>query len=226
MRVEGYGSHLQKKAVAALADEGARVEPFATSLLDGIDMRETIRNWHREHRLYVRESHPVRGKVGAVVVVFDPDQQPPGEPSREERYPWKLTWLGEHEQESDMAFYATPPGEKLVGPGISRCEYGGFVMTFPPRRVFDIWEDPFFQGVTAKAERLLLAGIVYALERMVVYVAARAPEPRLRAIAARFDKKLVYLPIGQFSPPMLRRIRVFHVLDSQRVRKHAPAYIR
>ena len=99
-------------------------------------------------------------------------------------------------------------------------------MTYPPRRVFDIWEDPYFQGVTAKAERLLLAGIVYALERMVVYVAARPPDPRLRAIASRFDKKLVYLPLGQFSPPVLRRIRVFHVLDSQRARKHASDYIR
>ncbi len=36
-----------------------------------------------------------------------------------------MTWLGEHSQESDMAFYSTPPGVDVVGPGISRMEHAG-----------------------------------------------------------------------------------------------------
>ncbi len=228
--VEGYGAYLRKKAVAALAEEGARTEPFTSSLLDGIDLRETVRNWDDRKRLYVHESRPVRGKVGSVVVIFDPDEPAPGTAGTAtgapERYPWKLTWLGEHAQESDMALYATEPGQVLVGPGISRCEYGGFMMTFPPRRVYDVWEDPFFRSVTSKAERLLFAGLVYALEKMVVYVAARPPRPAWKALATRLDKKIVYLPIGQFSPPMLRRIRVFHVLDGYHVRAHAKEFVR
>ena len=43
-----------------------------------------------------------------------------------------------------MALYATEPGEKVVGPGISRCEYGGFVMTYPPGRMYFVWEDSAF----------------------------------------------------------------------------------
>ena len=40
-----------------------------------------------------------------------------------------MTWQGEHTQESDMAFYSTDPYEQLVGPGIIRAEYGGFLMS-------------------------------------------------------------------------------------------------
>jgi hypothetical protein len=53
--VENYGLFLKKKGKSVLSEERSRTEPFSTSLLDGIDIRETLRNWH-EGRLYVRES--------------------------------------------------------------------------------------------------------------------------------------------------------------------------
>ena len=127
-------------------------------MMDGLDMRETIRNWH-EGRIYVTENRPVGGRVGSVVIIFDEDQGP------EEQYPWCMTWLGEHAQESDMAFYSTAAGDNVVGPGISRCEYGGFMLTYPPLRLYDIWKDPFFNGARTKAERLLLAGLDYSEEK-------------------------------------------------------------
>jgi hypothetical protein len=125
-----------------------------------------------------------------------------------------------------MAFYATAPGEVLVGPGISRCEYGGFLLSYPPQRMYDIWQDPFFARTPSKHERLLFAGLAYSSEPVVVYVAARAPRPMWRSIALRLGKKLVYLPIGQLSPVLLRRMRIFHVLDGHRTRQHAGQYIR
>ncbi len=51
-----------------------RVEPFTTSVLDGIDIRETIRNWY-QNKIYVRLLDKVAGDVGAVVVIFDEDVQ-------------------------------------------------------------------------------------------------------------------------------------------------------
>ena len=42
---------LKKKAKAMLSEERVRVEPFTTSILDGIDIRETIRNWHQPQDL-------------------------------------------------------------------------------------------------------------------------------------------------------------------------------
>ena len=94
-----------------------------TSLEDGIDTRETIRHWH-EKKLYVKMWGKPPGGVGSIVVIFDDDSQQEGK-SYEEKFPWKTTWIGEHEQESDMALYATPLASNVVGPGISRCEYGG-----------------------------------------------------------------------------------------------------
>jgi hypothetical protein len=214
--LENYGSFLKKKGKSILSEERSRVEPFSTSLLDGIDLRETLRNWH-EGRLYVREFQKISGEVGAVVVIFDED--------RENRYPWATTWLGEHSQESDMAFYSTNPQDQLVGPGITRAEYGGFLLSYPPRRMLDVWHDPDYWFAESKPETLLLAALDYTLEKFVVYVAARPPRSIFRTIGARLGRKIVYVPIGQLSPISLKKIRVVHVLDGHDKRTIAKDYI-
>ncbi|MBA4394985.1 MAG: hypothetical protein C0407_15640, partial [Desulfobacca sp.] len=125
IRVEGLGDYVKKKARGVLSQEQVRVVPFTSSMLDGLDIRETLRQVV-EPKIFVREETQVRGQVGSVVFVFHEDLP---NPENQEQFPWKLTWLGEHNQESDMAFYATPAGEEVIAPGISRCEYGGFVLS-------------------------------------------------------------------------------------------------
>jgi len=215
--VERFGGYLRQKGVRLLSEEKSRVEPFTSSLLDGIDLRETVRNWH-QGRIYVRETRRVRGGVGAVVVIFDPDEQG-------HNYPYCMTWYGEHEQESDMAFYATPLGAKLVGPGISRCEYGGFVMSYPPRRMGDIWKDPVYKVLGSKPEVLLMAALDYSLEPYVVYVAPRPPRFWFHSLASRMGLKIVYVPLGQFSSATLKKLRGFHVLSGRDKRAIAKDYI-
>ncbi len=219
--VEGYGHYLRKKALEIKTEESTRIEPFSCSMLDGLDIRETIREW-TSGTIYVREERPLKGKVGSVVMIFDPDV--PDKDGRED-FPWCVTWLGEHTQESDMAFYSTPAGEVMDGPGISRCQYGGFMLTYPPLRVYDIWRDPFFHFARNKPERLLMAALDYSLEKHVVYVAAAPPSGWCRSMAARLGKKIIYLPIGTFSPVTLKKIRQFHVLDGHPVRRYARDYI-
>ena len=192
--IEEYGRFLKQRAKAILSEERVRVEPFTTSILDGIDIRETIRNWH-QRKIYVRKADRLAGEVGAVVVIFDED--------REDRYRYLTTWLGEHQNESDMAFYSTFPFENLVGPGIGRAEYGGFLMTLPPRRLMDVWSDSDYDFTESKAERLLMAALDYSVERFVVYVAARPPRSIFRSIAAHLNRKILYVPIGQLSPTKL-----------------------
>ena len=138
--IERFGEFLKKKGTQILTEEAARTIPFSTSLEDGIDTRETIRHWH-EKKLYVKVSGKPPGGVGSVVVIFDEDTSE-DKSAFVEKYPWRTTWLGEHSQESDMAFYATPMAKNVVGPGISRCEYGGFMMSYPPRRMHDVWRTP------------------------------------------------------------------------------------
>lgn len=219
--IEGYGHYLKKKAFEIKSDANSRIEPFMCSMMEGLDIRETIRDWKRG-TIYVKAERPLKGKVGSVVVIFDADLAKEG---NEENFPWCVTWLGEHAQESDMAFYSTPAGEIMDGPGVSRCQYGGFMLTYPPMRVYDIWKDPFFDFARNKPERLLMAALDYCLEKHVVYVSATPPSGWCHSMAARLGKKIIYLPIGSFSPVTLKKIRQFHVLDGHPVRRYAHHYI-
>lgn len=221
--IEKFGDFLKKKGTQLLREEAARTLPFSSSLEDGLDTKETIRHWH-EKKLYVKVSGKPPGGVGSVVMVFDEDS-PKEEESYKEKFPWHTTWLGEHSQESDMAFYATPVAANVVGPGISRCEYGGFMMSYPPRRMLDIWSDQDYQDCISKAEVLLMAAIDYAVKPLIVYVASKPPRSIMKSFARRFGKKVVYIPIGQLSPITLNKLRVFHVLDGHDKREIAGEYI-
>ncbi len=214
--IEDYGRFLKKKAKSVLSGERSRTEPFTTSILDGIDLRETIRNWH-EGKIYVKQLDRIAGEVGATVVIFDED--------RDDRYPYLTTWLGEHQNESDMAFYSTPPFDHLVGPGIGRAEYGGFLMTLPPRRMVDVWSDADYDFAQNKPERLLLAALDYSTQRYVVYVAAKPPRSVFRSVAAHLNRRIVYIPIGALNPAKVKKIRVVHVLDSYERRDQAKEFI-
>ena len=214
--IEDYGRFLKHKGKSILSEERVRVEPFTTSILDGIDMRETIRKWY-EGRIYVRQFQKMHGEVGSVIVIFDED--------RDNRYPYMTTWLGENQNESDMAFYSTFPFDNLVGPGIGRAEYGGFLMSLPPRRMYDVWQDADYEYAESKSERLLLAGLDYSIYRYVVYVAAKPPRTIFRTIAGRAGRTIIYIPIGQLSPVAVKKIRAVHVLDGYEKRDIAKDYI-
>jgi hypothetical protein len=214
--VEDYGRFLKKKGKSILSEERVRVEPFTTSVLDGIDMRETIRKWY-EGRIYVRQFQKIHGEVGSVVVIFDED--------RDNRYPYMTTWLGENQNESDMAFYSTFPFDNMVGPGIGRAEYGGFLMSLPPRRMYDVWQDADYEFAESKSERLLLAALDYSIYRFVVYVAAAPPRSIFKTVASRMGRTIIYIPIGQLSPVSLKKIRVVHVLDGYDKREIAKEYL-
>ncbi|NVN89119.1 MAG: hypothetical protein HXX11_00830 [Desulfuromonadales bacterium] len=217
LAIEAYGTFLKRKGCLQLSEELSRCEKFSSSLLDGIDLRETMRNMH-EGSIYVREQQRLKGGVGSLVVVFDEDR-------RAERHPYRMTWLGEHDQESDMAFYASDPAENVVGPGICRCEYGGFMLSYPPRRMFDVWHDPDYRMAASAAEVLLMAALDYSLEKHVVYVAARPPRSIFKQMAARTDRKIVFIPLGSLSPLKLKQIRILHILAGKDKRAIARDYI-
>jgi hypothetical protein len=217
IQIEEYGRFLKKKGTKQLSEEHCRVEPLTTSLMDGIDMRETLRNLC-QGRIYVKEQQRVKGGVGCIVVIFDEDKAG-------NRFPYRMTWLGEHEQESDMAFYATHPTDNVVGPGICRCEYGGFVLSYPPRRMYEVWNDTDYAFARGKHEILLLAAIDYSSEPHLVYAAPRPPRSIFRQIAGRMGKKIIYLPLGSLSPVKLKRLRILHILYGHDKREIAKDYI-
>jgi hypothetical protein len=199
--IEDYGRFLKKKGKSILSEER---------------VRETIRKWY-EHRIYVRQYQKIQGEVGSIVIIFDED--------RDNRYPYMTTWLGENQNESDMAFYSTFPFDNLAGPGIGRAEYGGLLMSLPPRRMYDVWQDLDYEFAESKSERLLLAALDYSVHRYVVYVAAKPPRSIFKSIASRAGRTIIYIPIGQLSPVSLKKIRVVHVLDGYEKRQIAKEYL-
>lgn len=124
-----------------------------------------------------------------------------------------------------MAFYATAPTDQIVGPGIMRGTYGGFMLTYPPGRLFDVWQDPDYRTARTKPEVLVMAAVDYSTEKLVVHVGPSPPSPRLHQYAAVQRKRIVHLPIGSLSPVTLHRIRVVHILAGRDKRDIARDYV-
>jgi hypothetical protein len=217
-RIESFHRHVRNQAKAILGADLARVEKFTTSVLDGIDIRETLRNWHQGD-LYVKSIPPSRGSIEVVVFLFE-------EPADPEVYVNRSTWYAEHVEESTLAFYATDHMKNLVGPGVAQARYGGAMFLFPPRPIPDVWTDPRLNFADTLEERLLAAACMHSRDRHVALVSPRVPPAAWRRLARRFGRKLVHLPIKRFGGQMLERIRTFHVLNGKHVRSYAADYIR
>ncbi len=215
-RQERFMMFLRKRALEVVTSDKRQVLEFTTSLLDGLDLRETLRNWH-SGKLYVHQTPQPQGRVGAVILIFD-------DPANDARYPWRCTLYAENQNESDISFYATPLGENVVGPNISRTEFGGLLSIYPSTRIPDIWRvaPAHFE---ASASGLVAAGICFSEDRLVAYVAARPPESWAKRLAARFGKRLIYLPLAALSAERLKRIRSFHILNGRHARSYAADYI-
>ena len=67
--IERFRTHTFEKAQQIIGQDLARVEKFTTSVQDGIDIRETLRNWHTGD-IYVKNFPPNRGSVDVVVMLF------------------------------------------------------------------------------------------------------------------------------------------------------------
>ncbi len=217
-RIEDFRGTVAERAQSLLGADLARTEKFTTSIQDGIDIRETMRNWHTGE-LYVRVLPPNRGPLDTVVMLFDAPADP-------RDYPWRTTWFAEHKEESTLAFYATDYRQELVGPGVARAVYGGAMFVFPPQPLPDIWSDPRFDFATTLEERLLAAACHYSTGRHVALLAPQPPGAGWRRLARHFGKKWVHVPIGQFGASTLRDLRVVHVLNGTPVRSYAARFIR
>jgi len=217
-RIESFHRHVRDQAKAILGADLARSEKFTTSVMDGIDIRETLRNWHTGD-LYVKIIPPSRGTIEVVVFLFDVPADP-------RVYTSRATWYAEHQEESTLAFYATDHMKNLVGPGIARAEYGGALFLFPPRTIPDIWTDPRLDFADTLEERLLAAAFLHSRERHVAVVAPRPPLASWRRLARRFGRKIVPLPLHRFGGQLIERLRRFHVLNGKVVRSYAADFIR
>ena len=97
--IEDFRSHVFDRAKAIMGADLIRTEKFTTSVMDGIDIRDTLRHWY-DGDIYVKVLPPNRGRLDAAVMLFESPADP-------REYPWRTTWFAEHQEESTLAFYAT-----------------------------------------------------------------------------------------------------------------------
>jgi hypothetical protein len=217
-QIESFRAHVFDRAKAIMGQDLARTEKFTTSIMDGIDIRDTLRHWY-DGEIYVKVLPPARGFLDCAVMLFDSPADP-------REYPWRTTWFAEHEEESTLAFYATDYRREMVGPGIALATYGGALFLFPPKYIPDIWSDRSLDFTTTLEERLIAAGCKHARSSQVVLLSALPPGAGWRRLAQQYKKKLVHVPLGQFSDSTVQQLRLAHVLNGREVRSYAAHFIR
>ena len=215
-RIEKFNDHVRHKALTLLREDLTVSEKFSVSMLDGLDVRETLSKWYTGD-LYVKQIPPSGGAIDTVVIIFDA--------GHDDLYPHRATWFAEHEEESTLTFYSTDPFENLIGPGVARSTYGGLSLLFPPRSIPNIFEMHIDLELKGLAERLTCGALLFSWERRVAYVSKTKPSLRMNRIARNLKKHLVWVPISSFSSETLRKLRTFHVLNGKTVRSWATRFI-
>ena len=216
--IENFRSHVFDRARTIMGADLARSEKFSTSVMDGVDVRETLRNWHTGD-IYVKVLPPARGDLNCAVMLFDSPADP-------RDYPWRTTWFAEHDQESTLSFFATDFRQELIGPGIGLGTYGGAMFLYPPRSIPDIWTDPRLDFTETLEERLLAGACVYSDCRHIALLSPAPPGAGWRRLARRFNKRWIHVPLGQFSESTVDQLKMVHVLNGYEVRSFAAHFIR
>lgn len=215
--IESFHNHVREQSRLFLSNDLARSEKFTSSVKDGIDMRETLRNWHTGD-IYVKEIPPSRGTIEIVVFLFEAEPDP-------QKFPWRQTWYAEHAEESTLCFFATNYIDHMVGPGIGQATYGGCMMIYPPRPIPNIWEDPRLCLSETLEEKLIEAAVAHTREKHITVVSPTIPTTRWRQLARHYKKHIIHIPLKRFSNQTLEKVRRFHVLNGKEIRTFASKFI-
>jgi hypothetical protein len=216
--IENFRAHVFDRAKSIMGADLVRTEKFTTSIMDGIDIRDTLRHWY-DGEIYVKIVPPSCGKLDCAVMLFDSPADP-------RDYPWRTTWFAEHENESTMSFFATDFQQEMVGPGIGQATYGGAMFLFPPVLIRDVWNDPRIDFCETLEERLLAAACLHSNCSQIALLSPLPPGPGWRRLAKRFKKTWVHVPLGQFGESTVQQLRMVHVLNGREIRSFASHFIR
>lgn len=215
-KIESFNKHVRSKALKLISEDLIKTEKFETSVKDGIDIRETLRNWHTKD-IYIKELPPARGKIDTVVIIFDDDH--------DDKYTEQTVWYAEHEEESTLTFYATDPFSDLIGPGVARCVYGGLSLLFPPVQIPSAFELTEGMNFPKLSHRLTYGALAFTQEKAIAYISNKKPDLQTKKMASKFKKSLIWIPLSSFSNETMQKIRKFHILNGHEVRTWATRFI-
>jgi hypothetical protein len=234
--LENKYNYVRRVGHNTLIEKLKKTHKFQGSFLDGIDIRETIRNFVNGKQIYVKETKNIKGSISTIVIIFEDERLTPFyQPNSlfwSEKYRHNISFYSEHEKESDLSFYSTEPGENIIGPGISIIKIGGLSSEYPPSSYNIGYWDCFnpsynllFKRCIWKSERLLLSSIFQSKGKYILYIAEKRPKKYFYERANLEKKKIIYLPISSFSSSTMNRLKYMHVLAGRFRRKFAGKYI-
>jgi len=215
-RIEQFNTTVRKRAEQHMKAQLSSSEKFSTSLFDGIDIRETIRNRHTGG-IYVRKFPHRKDPIESVVILFDTNN--------DTRYPQQATWYAEHTEESTLSFYATDPFSDMIGPGIARCHYGGLHLLFPPRPIIPIHERFGHRRFPSLAHQLVYGALYYSQQRKIALCSFSPPDVQMKRYARQLHKQIIWVSLARFSEETRAKLRIFHVLNGKGVRSWATRFI-
>ncbi len=218
--MERYMNIIRQRVTQMLTEDKMKIEPFSVSMKDGIDMRETIKNYH-EKKVYVKELPKLKGNIGHVVMIFDE--------MHDDDYPCRMVWYSEAHDDSDLIMYSTEPGMELVGPGISKSYFGGYASLMPPMITEDLWRE--YRKIKRSgiiqncADFLLFMAIEYSIDKYLVYTAPNKPSALLYDEAKNRNVEIIYIPLATLPNETINKLKQFHILGDKRIRDIANRYI-
>jgi hypothetical protein len=218
--MESLALNLKKNIQEKIKSQEIVLDELKTSFCDGIDIKETLKNWHQE-KIVVKESLNVgKADIGTVVFSF-------ARSSQDDFYSWKSFWLAEQHDNGHLMFYATPFQNNIIGPGIAKSEFGGFAVIPMFSALQNPWNHPFILRYGRNAtESLLLAGALASSHKTVLFLSNFPPSQHILKVFKQSKKNIVYSKLDELPLPKLRRVRTFHILAEAGVRQYAEKYLR
>ena len=217
--MEDFCSTVRSQKRQLQQSKESRSFPLTSSLEDGLDFKETMRNLHLGE-VYVKETLSLgQGDIGAIVFQF-------ADSLHESKYTWQTLWQAEPHDDSHLLFFATPYEEQLIGPGIAKSEFGGFAVLPINSNPFDPWEHPQLQSIcNSQSELLLLASALATHEPQVLFISDFPPSKNVVNLIKRSGKSILFQRLKDFSPEKIRKLKTFHILAEAGVRAYAHKYI-
>lgn len=218
--MENFSFQCRDAVIEKVRAQQTVISELQSTMGEGLDIRETVRNWHQQ-KIMIREELQVgKADVGTIVFNFVDDNEV-------DKYSWKTLWLAESHDKSHLMFFATPFANELIGPGIAKSEFGGFAVIPIDSFPVNAWDDAFIKSFCeTPAEALIVAGALVTEHKSVLYIANKPPSQRVTDLLKRSGRSILYHPLAEFSSDSVRRIRTFHILAEAGVRGYADKYIR
>lgn len=218
--MEDFAFQCRKQAIEKVKAKETFVTEMQSSFGEGLDIRETVRNWHDQKIMIREEARTGKADVGTIVFNF-------AEPHDEERFSWKTFWNAEVHDKSHLMFFATPFADNLIGPGIAKSEFGGFAVIPLNAIPINPWDDPFIRAFCQRpSEALIVGGALVTEHKSILYIANHPPESRVTELLKRSGKTIIFMKISELSSEQIRKVRTFHILAEAGVRDYAQKYIR